>query len=110
MLGAQQLAQDRVLDQRPGDVPLREPGGDRAPGASAVVAAEDVRTEVAPLVVVEERVHTVGIVPRRDDIAHVDELRNAGEGVEATPGGPSVLGRLQESVVGPDPEHVGIER
>ena len=96
----QQPRADVVLDDRVRHVPLGQVGPDADPARPPVAGHQHVRLEVAVLVAVEGGVHGAGVVRTRPHARDVGHVRHAGERVDPSPGGPVVLGDLDQPVVG----------
>ena len=89
---------------------LRQVARDVLPRASLVAGLEQVRLEIAAIIVVEACVHDIGVVRRGGDVGDVARVRHAGEVVGATPVGAAVLGDLDQSVIGADVEQAFLLR
>ena len=94
----------RILDDGVDAAALGKVAGDRDPGAAAVGAPEQVRLEVAHLVIVEGGVDDRGVARRGLQARDVGAVGHAGKLLDPAPVGAAVLGDLNEAVVGPDVE------
>ncbi len=96
----EQLGADVVLDDAPQDLSLRQVTGDRGPGPAAVGALQQVRGEVARLVVVDDRVDGIGVEEVGLQVVDEELHRHARQPVDLAPAPAAVLGHLDQPVVG----------
>jgi hypothetical protein len=110
-LGAaeQQVAVDVVFRDAVDGSPRRQVARGARPRLARVGRFQDVRCEVAVLVVVEAGVHRAGVVLGGNQLAHVRPVRDAGEQLDLAPVLAAVLGDLNQPVVGADVDQPALE-
>src|SRR6185295_19500365 len=100
--GKQQIRIDVILGDRVGRAARGKIAGDRLPAAAAVGALEEIRREVAVLVILGGDIHGGGVVLGRADPGDVGIGRDAGQSVDLPPVPAAVFADLNQPIIGAD--------
>ena len=95
----QQVGIDRVFRECQHRAVIRQVAGDGIPGTPAIGALQQIRFEIAFLMILERGIHSTNVVTRGGDPAHISALRHAGKSSQLAPILPAIFGDLNQAIV-----------